>query len=265
MAENTDAMIETMVKQVNAILSEAGVLARTGRTRPDLGVLAEETSVTSIIDHTLLRADAMAREIEMLCLEAKQYGFASVCVNSWFVPLATELLKDSDVKVCAVVGFPLGASLPQVKAYEAQEAINDGAREIDMVLAIGALKSRDIVGVFEDITDVAYICHEHPDEVICKVIIETALLTETEIILACQLAKQAGADFVKTSTGFSSGGATVEHVTLMREVVGDGVGVKASGNVSNLAEAQAMIDAGANRIGSHSGVQIAQEERGEAY
>ena len=264
MSEKPEIMIDTIVKQVNAILSEAGVLARTGRTRPDVGLLAEDASVASVIDHTLLKPDAMAREIEMLCFEAKEFGFASVCVNSWFVPLATELLKDSDINVCAVIGFPLGASLPQVKAYEAQEAINDGAREIDMVLAIGALKSRDIVGVFEVITDVAYICHQHPDEVICKVIIETSMLTETEIILACQLAKQAGTDFVKTSTGFSSNGATVENVALMRQVVGSGMGVKASGNVSNLAEAQAMIDAGANRIGSQSGLKIARQELGES-
>jgi len=257
----SDNLVEITIKQVNAILSEAGVVAKTGRTRPDVGRVPENASVSGLIDHTLLRADAMAREIEMLCFEAKEFGFASVCVNSWYVPLVAELLKDSEVTICVVVGFPLGASLPQVTAYEAQEAINAGAREIDMVIPVGAIKSRDIVGAFNDVTDVATVCHDHPDEVICKVIIETALLTEPEKVIACQIAKQAGADFVKTSTGFSSGGATVENVALMRQVVGNGVGVEASGDIETLSQAQAMINAGANRIGTRSSVYIAQEEQ----
>ena len=261
MSESVENIVEKTVKQVNAILNEADVAARTGRTRYDVGQLPEQASIASIIDHTLLRPDAMAREIEMLCFEAKEHGFASVCINSWYVPLAAELLRDSDVNICAVVGFPLGASLPQVTTYEAQEAIKVGAREIDMVISLGALKSRDIVGVFENISDVASACHEHPDEVVCKVIIETGLLDEHEKIIACQLAKQAGADFVKTSTGFSTGGATVEDVKLMRRVVGNGVGVKASGGIRTLEQAQAMINAGANRIGSAASVSIAQEEQ----
>jgi len=265
MDEQIDAkFIEKTIQQVSAILQEADVSARTGRTRPALGSVPEGTSIASLIDHTLLKPEAMARQIEMLCFEAKEYGFASVCVNSWYVPLAVELLRDTEIPVCTVVGFPLGASLPSVKAHEAQQAMAHGAREIDMVIPIGALRSRDIVGVFEDISDVAYVCHEHPDEVICKVIIETALLTDTEKIIACQLAKLAGADFVKTSTGFSTGGATVEDIKLMRQVVGAGMGVKASGGVRTLEQAQAIVEAGANRIGASAGVTIAQAELGEA-
>lgn len=263
MSEQGSIDITKTVKQVSAILEEANITARTGRTRPDLGRVPEGASIASLIDHTLLKPEAMARQVEMLCFEAKEYGFASVCVNSWYVPLAVELLRDSDIPVCTVVGFPLGASLPTVKAHEAEQAIAHGAREIDMVIPIGALRSRDIVGVFEDISDVAYVCHQHPDEVICKVIIEAALLTETEKVIACQLAKLAGADFVKTSTGFSTGGATVEDVALMREVVGDGMGVKASGGVRTLEQAQAIVAAGANRIGASAGVAIARAERGE--
>jgi len=263
MSEQLNTLIETTVRQVDAIISESGTHARTGRTRHNLGVVAQDTSVASLIDHTLLQADAMPRQIEKLCFEAKEYGFAAVCVNSWYVPLAHELLKATDITICAVIGFPLGASLPQVKAYEAQQAIAAGAREIDMVPSLGALKSRDIIGVFQDITDVAYICHEHPDEVICKVILETTLLTDAEKIIGCQLAKKAGADFVKTSTGFHDGGATVADVALMRQVVGASMGVKASGDVGTLAQAQTLIEAGANRIGTSAGVRIAREERGE--
>ncbi len=255
-------LIEKVTKQVKAILNEAGVQARTGRTRPDLGTVPEGASIASLVDHTLLKAEATARAIERICFEAREYGFASVCVNSMYVPLAAELLKDSEPLVCTVVGFPLGASFSPVKAAEAQLAIDAGAQEIDMVLPIGALKSRDLVAVFEDISDVAYVCHEDNDDILCKVIIETALLTEEEKIIACQIARMAGADFVKTSTGFSTGGATVEDIALMRAVVGEGMGVKASGGVRTLADAQAMVAAGANRIGASAGVSIAQEEAG---
>lgn len=261
-------LIEKTVKQVMAILGEARIAPRTGRTIPGIGSVPDGASAASLIDHTLLKPEATARQIEKLCLDAKQYGFASVCVNSVYVPLAAELLKDSDVKVCTVVGFPLGASLPLVKVYEAEAAIQSGADEIDMVLPIGLLKSRDLVAVHEDISDVAVICHERDDRdepIICKVIIETALLDEVEKIIASQLVRVAGADFVKTSTGFSSGGATIDDVKLLRAVVGDGVGVKAAGGVRDLATAQAMIAAGANRIGASSGVRIAQEESGEYY
>lgn len=263
MSEDRTQLIEKTVKQVMAILGESRTYPRTGRTRPDLGHVPDDATIASLIDHTLLKPEATARQIEMLCLQAKEYGFASVCVNSVYVPLAAELLKETDIDICTVVGFPLGASLAQVKAYEAQEAITKGATEIDMVLHVGALKSRDVVALHEDITDVAVVCHEKDPEVLCKVIIETALLTDAEIIMATQIARVAGADFVKTSTGFSTGGATVEDVALMRTVAGEGMGVKASGGVRSLADAQAMIDAGATRIGASSGVKIAQQERGE--
>lgn len=263
MSEHSE-LIQKVTSQVKAILEESGVQPRTGRTRPDLGDVPEGASIASLIDHTLLKPDATARAIEKICFEAREYGFASVCVNSRFVPLAAELLKDSDSAVCTVVGFPLGASFSQVKATEAQLAIDAGATEIDMVLPIGALKSRDLVAVFEDISEVAYVCHEEHDDIICKVIIETALLTDEEKIIACQIAKMAGADFVKTSTGFSTGGATVEDIALMREVVGEGMGVKASGGVRSFADARAIVAAGANRIGASAGVSIAQEESGSA-
>jgi len=256
-----DALIRKLTRQVQAILSEAHSEARTGRMRPDLG-RPLEGPLSAIIDHTLLKPEATARQIEMLCLEAKQYEFATVCINSIFVPLALELLKGSPVKVCTVVGFPLGASLPQVKEFEAREALQRGAQEIDMVVPIGALKNRDLVAVFDDIGDVATVCHDH--DALCKVIIETALLSEDEKILACLLAKRAGADFLKTSTGFNGGGATVEDVELLRAIAEDGMGVKASGGVRDLATAQAMVKAGANRIGTSSGVAIARQEQGEA-
>lgn len=260
-------LIEKTVKQVMAILVESRTLPRTGRTTPGLGIVPDDARVASLIDHTLLKPEASARQIEKLCFEAKEHGFASVCVNSVYVPLAAELLKDSGVKVCTVVGFPLGASLPQVKAYEAEEAIKNGADEIDMVIPIGLLKSRDIVAVHEDISDVASVCHGRDDraeDVICKVIIETALLDDVEKIIASQLVRVTGADFVKTSTGFSSAGATIEDIKLMRAVVGEGVGIKAAGGVRDLATAQAMIAAGATRIGASAGVSIAQEEAGGA-
>lgn len=256
-----DALIRKLSRQVQAILTEARSEARTGRMRPDLGRPAEGP-LSAIIDHTLLKPEATARQIEMLCLEAKQYEFASVCVNSVFVPLALELLNGSSVKVCTVVGFPLGASLPQVKEFEARQALERGAQEIDMVLHIGALKHRDLVAVFEDIGDVATVCHEH--DALCKVIIETALLTEEEKVLACLLAKRAGADFLKTSTGFNGGGATVDDIELLRAIAGEGMGVKASGGVRDLDTARAMVKAGANRIGTSSGVSIARAEQGQA-
>lgn len=254
-------LIERTVKRVTAILDEASVQPRTGRMEPGLGTVPEGTSITNLIDYTLLKPEATARDIEMICLEARLYPFASVCVNSVYVPLAAELLRETDVKVCTVVGFPLGASLPTVKVTEAFHAIEQGAQEIDMVLHIGALRGRDFVGVFEDISDVAVTCHDA--DVLLKVIIETALLTDEEKILACQIAKMAGADFVKTSTGFSTAGATTKDVALMRAVVGEGVGVKASGGVKTLADAQAMVEVGATRIGASGGVTIAREELGD--
>jgi len=219
-------------------------------------------SIPGMIDHTLLKPTATRAQIETLCEEAIEYGFASVCVNSVFVPLAARLLADSDVKVCTVVGFPLGASLPTVKAYEAEEAIDAGATEIDMVLHIGALKARDLRALHHDIATVTVACHA-VEGVLCKVILETAMLDDEEKTIACQIAKEARADFVKTSTGFGGGGATIPDVRLMRGVVGDDVGVKASGGVRSLEDAIAMVEAGATRIGASAGVSIAKEVRGE--
>jgi deoxyribose-phosphate aldolase len=206
------------------------------------------------IDHTLLRPDATADEIDRLCAEAKEYGFASVVVNPSWTRRAAEILRGSDVVVCTVVGFPLGASTPEIKALEARRAIRDGAREIDMVINIGALKSGDHDLVRRDIAKVVDACHEAG--VICKVIIEAALLTEEEKVVASYVAKQSKADFVKTSTGFGPGGATVHDVLLMRETVGPELGVKAAGGIRTTEEAEDMIAAGATRIGASAGVTI---------
>ncbi len=214
--------------------------------------------IASMIDHTLLKADATREEIVKLAQEAKEYGFASVCVNPAWVATAYDVLKDTpQVKVCTVIGFPLGASTPEVKAYETQNAIANGASEVDMVMNIGALKSQNDELVEKDIRMVV---EAAKGKALVKVIIETCLLTEEEKIRACQLAVRAGADFVKTSTGFSTGGATVEDIALMRKTVGSDVGVKASGGVRTMELVRAMIEAGANRIGTSSGVAIAKGE-----
>ena len=209
-------------------------------------------SVNSYIDHTLLKADANEEQIHALIDEAKEYQFASVCVNPTWVKTAANALKDSPVKVCTVIGFPLGASTTTVKAFEAKDAIANGADEIDMVINIGALKSRNFRLVDDDIKAVV----ESSGTKLVKVIIETCLLTDDEKVKACQLAKSAGADFVKTSTGFSTGGATIEDIVLMRKTVGPDMGVKASGGARTLKAAQAFIKVGANRIGTSSGVAI---------
>lgn len=212
-------------------------------------------SITAMIDHTLLKADAGRAAIIKLAEEAKQYGFASVCVNPTWVKTAAEVLKESPVKVCTVIGFPLGASAPEVKAFEAAHAISEGAGEVDMVINIGALKDGDDDFVRRDIAGVVQAA---AGRALVKVIIETCLLTDEEIVRASKLSVEAGADFVKTSTGFSTGGATVEAVELMRKTVGPNVGVKASGGVRSLADAEAMIKAGATRLGTSAGVAIAQ-------
>ncbi|MGG0382614.1 deoxyribose-phosphate aldolase [Priestia filamentosa] len=208
--------------------------------------------IAKMIDHTLLKADAKKEEIEKLCEEAKEHHFASVCVNPTWVSLSSSLLEGTDVKVCTVIGFPLGANTPEVKAFEAQNAISNGATEVDMVINIGALKDGNDQEVKRDIQAVV----EASKGVLVKVIIETCLLTEDEKIRACKLAVEAGADYVKTSTGFSTGGATVEDVVLMRKIVGPDVGVKASGGVRNAEGAKAVIEAGATRIGASSGIAI---------
>jgi deoxyribose-phosphate aldolase len=225
-----------------------------------LGQTASARDWASLIDHTLLKPDASETEIKRLCEEAAQYRFASVCVNPTWVRACACHLQGTGVPVCTVIGFPLGATLPDVKAYEARRAIMEGAREVDMVMNVGALKSGDDCLVEHDIRSVVEVAHEYG--VTCKVIIETALLTDDEKIRACQAAKTAGADFVKTSTGFSKGGATVADVALMRRVVGSELGVKASGGVKSFDDARAMIEAGATRIGASVGVKIAQEAAG---
>jgi len=229
-----------------------------------IGVVLGETATAhdwaSLIDHTLLKPEASEADIRQLCKEAAEFGFASVCVNPGWVKPAVEFLRGSGVPVCTVIGFPLGATLPDVKAYEARRAIFNGAKEVDMVINIGALKSGDVCLVEDDIRAVADAAHENG--VLCKVIIETALLTDEEKVTACLSAKNAGADFVKTSTGFSKGGATVHDISLMRRTVGSDLGVKASGGVKGIDDARAMFEAGATRIGASVGVKIAQEAEG---
>jgi deoxyribose-phosphate aldolase len=217
--------------------------------------------VAGMIDHTLLKPDAALKDIEALCREAAEYSFASVCVNPTWVGACARLLRGSGVRVCSVVGFPLGATTPDVKHYETRRAIFDGASEIDMVINIGALKSGDLRLVERDIEAVAAPCREAG--ALSKVIIEAALLTDDEKTAACTLAKAAGADFVKTSTGFASGGATAADVALMRRIVGAEMGVKAAGGVRDLEGLKAMVAAGATRIGASAGVRIVQESRGQ--
>ncbi|MDF2839416.1 MAG: deoxyribose-phosphate aldolase [Clostridia bacterium] len=216
----------------------------------------DKKTLASYFDHTILKADAKVMDIEKLCKEAAEYQFASVCVNAANVKQAAELLKGNEVKVCTVVGFPLGATLPQVKAFEAEEAIRNGAHEVDMVINVGALKSGLLDVVEQDIKAVAAACK---DKALLKVIIETCLLTDEEKVVVCLLAKKAGADFVKTSTGFSTGGATVEDIMLMRKTVGPEMGVKASGAVRDLETALKMIEAGATRIGASASVNIVND------
>jgi deoxyribose-phosphate aldolase len=217
--------------------------------------------VGRMIDHTLLKPDATRTDIEKLCREAAEFRFATVCVNPAWVALAARLLRGTGVGVCSVVGFPLGATTPDVKSYEARRAIFDGASEIDMVINVGALKSGDFRTVECDIEAVVGPCREAGAG--SKVIIEAALLTDDEKIAACTLAKAAGADFVKTSTGFGPGGATVADVALMRKVVGAEMGVKAAGGVRDLEGLKAMVAAGATRVGASAGVKIVQEAKGQ--
>lgn len=207
-------------------------------------------NIAKFIDHTMLKADTTTATIRRYCEEAKEYGFASVCVNTVHVPLVAELLKDSDVDTCCVVGFPLGAMLTTAKAFEAKEAVKAGATEVDMVINIGAIKDKNYDFVKEDIKAVV----EASKPAIVKVIIETCLLTDEEKVKACELSVEAGAAFVKTSTGFSTGGATVEDIALMRKTVGTAAKVKASGGIRTPEDAQAMLDAGADRIGAGNGV-----------
>lgn len=216
--------------------------------------------IMSLIDHTLLKADATGQQIRQLCAEAKQYGFASVCVNPIWVSLANSELRGSDVKVCTVVGFPLGASSMEIKISEAENAVANGAHEIDMVISVGKLKDRDYGYVQEEISQVVRVVG--PSTVV-KVIIETCLLTDEEKCLLCSIIKEAGAHFVKTSTGFSGGGATIRDIKLLKSICGDHIGIKASGGISSLTDAMELVTAGATRLGLSRSIQIVEELVGE--
>ena len=242
---------ERMQRVVDAGASRIGLV---------LGEAATARDWAGFVDHTLLKPEASEADIRRLCEEAAQYRFASVCVNPSWVKVSACVLKGSGVPVCTVVGFPLGATLADVKAYETRRAIFDGAGEIDMVINIGALKSGDDCAVEYDIRAVVEAAHS--EGVLVKTIIETALLNDDEKVRACLAAKRAGADFVKTSTGFAKSGATVADVALMRRTVGQEMGVKAAGGVKGITDARAMLEAGATRIGASVGVKIAQEAAG---
>ena len=229
------------------------------RIGSSLGHIPDDPSVAQMIDHTLLKPEATPDQIAQLCFEARKYSFASVCVNPGNVKLCAELLKGAPAKVCTVIGFPLGATSTEVKVFETETAIKDGATEIDMVINIGALKGKDLDTVARDIREVVKATHAHGHLV--KVIIETSLLDEEEKVTACLLSKEAGADYVKTSTGFSGGGATVEDISLMRRVVGPEMGVKASGGVRTYEDVKNMRLAGATRIGASAGVKIIAGEK----
>jgi deoxyribose-phosphate aldolase len=248
--------VEKIAKRVQELLAAQGTPVAPAPAPPSL-------NIPELIDHTILRPDTTRADIEKLCQEARQHRFYSVCVNPTWVSLARQLLDGARVKVCCVVGFPLGAQPPETKAMEARAAIRQGAKEIDMVINVGALKSGDNDLVLRDIRSVVEACRDGSAK--CKVILETSLLTNEEKARACELAVKARADFVKTSTGFSTGGATPEDVALMSRIVRDkGLGVKASGGVRSLADLQRMVQAGATRIGTSSGIKILQEAAGQA-
>jgi deoxyribose-phosphate aldolase len=225
-------------------------------------VVELESGFAGLIDHTLLKPDASREDIRKLCEEAVRFGFASVCINPWNVPLAAELVRGTKVKVCTVIGFPLGATLSRVKIFEAEEAIKLGAQEVDMVINVGALKSGQDDAVQSDIHGVVEASHR--GGAICKVIFETSLLTLEEKVRAALASKKAGADFVKTSTGFSTGGATAEDVAIMRAIVGSEIGVKASGGVRTFEDLKKMVCAGATRIGASASVKIMEQASGSA-
>lgn len=243
---------------VHTCFDQMGKVVDAGADRlsSTIGGIPQEPSLAKMIDHTLLKPDATPDQIAQLCFEARKYGFASVCVNPTWVKLSAQLLEGSPVKVCTVIGFPLGATASDVKAFETKNAIDQGATEIDMVLNIGALKARDLELVARDIRGVVMAAHARG--AIVKVILETNLLTDEEKTIASLIAKEAGADFVKTSTGFGGGGATVHDIALMRRAVGPEMGVKASGGVRTFEDAESLIQAGATRIGASAGVKIVQ-------
>jgi deoxyribose-phosphate aldolase len=248
---------------IDSLLSLAKTYANDLPT-PTALPLPKGESIAGWIDHTLLKPQATADQVIQLCKEAREYRFASICINPIFIPLAHKELAGSDVPICTVAGFPLGATQTSVKAYEAGAACKAGAEEVDMVLSIGELKSGRYQAVYEDVLAVAEVCEKH--NAILKVILEMCYLERFEKILACLLCKEAGADFVKTSTGFGSGGATLADVTLMRAVIGppEEMGLKAAGGIRTWEDAQNMIAAGANRIGASSGVKIVREAKTES-
>lgn len=231
------------------------------RISAGLGVIPADSSLAGMIEHTLLKPDATPEEVKKLCDEAQKFGFASVIVNPTYVNLAVDTLVGSGVRVGTVIGFPLGATLPEVKAFETINTIKKGADEIDMMINVGALKAKDYPFVTEDIQGVVEICHTW--SILTKVIIETALLTNEEKVIACLLAEVAGADFIKTSSGFGPGGATLEDVALIRRIVNPNVGVKASGGIRTLEQARKVIDAGATRLGTSAGILIERELQDE--
>jgi deoxyribose-phosphate aldolase len=266
-------LVEIVTREVLSALAErADLLSNPQKLRQVVANGADRVSfhgdaedvpvdLAKYIDHTLLKPDATQEEIDTMCDEAMEYGFASVCINPTWVKRAAEKLRGSDVVVCTVIGFPLGANPAEIKAMEARRALREGAREVDMVINVGALKSGQHEFVRQDIEKVVDAAHE--GGAIAKVILETALLTDEEKVIASALSKQAKADFVKTSTGFGGGGATVYDVALMRETVGPDMGVKASGGVRTLEDAEDMIAAGATRIGASAGVQILSGAEGD--
>jgi deoxyribose-phosphate aldolase len=245
------------MQSLNDLLKLSTTYEKEVPPRTDTPVMPRGTEIAAFIDHTLLKPEATAAQIQKLCQEAQEHQFAAVCVNPAYVPLAAGLLARTPVQVCTVVGFPLGASLASYKMIEALACMQAGASEIDMVINIGALKGEAYGMVLNEVEALAQAAHNQGG--ILKVIIETALLTTREKIIACLIGKEAGADFVKTSTGFAAAGATASDVELMRRVVGADLGVKAAGGVRTLVDALAMIRAGATRIGSSAGVQIMRE------
>ncbi len=261
----TQEVLRTLAAQADRLVSADGLrqVVDNGADRVAYHGDAADVPVdlAKYIDHTALKPETTADAIDELCREAEQYHFASVCVNPAWVKRAATELRGSDVKVCSVIGFPLGASTAEIKAMETRRAIRDGAREVDMVINVGALKSGDHQTVLTDIEKVVDSAHEAG--AIVKVILETSLLTDEEKVIASSLAKRAKADFVKTSTGFSGGGATVYDVALMRETVGPEMGVKASGGVRTASDVEDMIAAGATRIGASAGVQIVSADEGD--
>jgi len=228
---------------------------------PGVGKELADKNLARKIDHTLLKPDARPEEIRALCEEARKYVFASVCINPCYVALCYEMLKNTEVKVCTVIGFPLGATTTEVKRFETEQAIYNGATEVDMVINVGQLQEGNYEYVTNDIKQVVNAAHNHG--VLCKVILETALLTDEQKIKACVICKEVGADFVKTSTGFSKGGATVGDIALMKYVVGSGIGVKASGGIRSREDADAMIASGADRVGASASVKIVLGEKTE--